>query len=80
MGFRIKEICKTKKIPLGLLAKRLGISRTALTNQMNGNPTIGSLERIATELECTVFELMEPGVGFYHIYDENGVYKGLLKS
>ena len=80
MGFRIKEICKTKKIPLGLLAKRLGISRTALANQMNGNPTIGSLERIATELECTVFELMEPGVGFYHIYDENGVYKGLLKS
>ena len=67
-------------MPLGLLAKRLGISRTALANQMNGNPTIGSLERIAKELECTVFELMEPGVGFYHIYDENGVYKGLLKS
>ena len=80
MGLRVKEICKAKKMPLGILAKQLGISRTALANQINGNPTIGSLERIAVELECSVFELMEPAVGFFHIYDENGIYKGLLKS
>lgn len=79
MDFRIKQICKAKKISMGTLAEKLGISRTALANQVNGNPTIGSLERIAKELGCNVFELMEPGVGFCNVYDENGNYKGFLK-
>lgn len=67
-------------MPIGELAKRLNISRTALSNQMNGNPTILTLERIATVLECTVFELIDPDKGFFHVYDDKGNYRGLLKQ
>ena len=80
MSFRIKEVCRIKKTPVGVLAKKLGISRTALANQMNGNPTIGSIQRIANILDCKVVELLEAETGFAHVYDENGNYKGLLKS
>lgn len=74
----IKQVCKTKGIKLSLLASKLGISRTALNNQMNGNPTIASLQRIAKELDCNVIELLSPENGFIHVYD-NGVYKGTIK-
>lgn len=75
---RVKDICKDKNISLGDLAKKLKISRTALTNQIQGNPTLDSMQRIAKELQCCVFELIEPESGYYHVY-HNNEYKGLTK-
>lgn len=78
MDYRVKEICKKKKIPLGILAKRLGISRTALANQINGNPTIDSIKKISIVLECSVCELLVAEPGFTHVY-HSGIYKGTIK-
>ena len=78
MEYRVKEICKKKKIPLGILAKRLGISRTALSNQINGNPTIDSIKKIYIVLECSICELLIAEPGFSHVYD-SGNYRGLIK-
>ena len=50
MEFRIKEICKEKGILIKDLAQMLGITDVGLRQSINGNPTIGTLEKIATAL------------------------------
>ena len=60
MKFRVKEICKTKGLLLEDLATKLGIARVNLTKTINGNPTIETLERIASALGVPVTDLFEP--------------------
>lgn len=57
MDFRIKEICKQKGLTLEELASEMGIARTNLTKMLNGNPTIGTLERISNILEVPIWKL-----------------------
>ncbi|MCD7923612.1 MAG: helix-turn-helix domain-containing protein [Bacteroides sp.] len=57
MELRVKEICKDKGILMEELANKLGIARVNLTKTINGNPTIGTLERIAEALEVDFMEL-----------------------
>ena len=45
MNFRIKEICKEKGILFKDLAARLGITDVGLRQSLQGNPTIGTLEK-----------------------------------
>ena len=54
---RVVELCKAKGITQDELAKRIGISRIAMSKCINGNPTIGNLERIAGELNVPVWQL-----------------------
>ena len=54
---KIKELCKQKKILHKDLAKMLGISDVALRQALNGNPTIGTLTKIAKVLGVEVGEL-----------------------
>ena len=62
MRYRIKEVCKEKGINMEGLAGILGISPNTLTRNINGNPTIETLEKIATALNVSVPELFEhPG-------------------
>ena len=56
---RIKELCKEKNILQKELAERIGISETAFTQAIKGNPTIGTLEKIAKALDVEVYELFE---------------------
>ena len=42
------------------LADKLGITRITLTRNISGNPTISTLENIATALGVTVPELFAP--------------------
>jgi len=56
---KIKEIAKQKGISISDLADKLGISRITLHSQMNGNPTIETLQKIAIALEVEVSELFE---------------------
>ena len=56
---RIKEIAKRKDISINDLADKLGISRVTLHSQMNGNPTVETLQKIADVLEVEVSELFE---------------------
>ncbi len=57
MELRVKEICKEKGILMEELANRLGIARVNLTKTINGNPTIGTLEKIAEALGVEFMEL-----------------------
>lgn len=60
MEFRIKEICKEKGILIKDLAQMVGITDVGLRQSLNGNPTIGTLEKIASALGVEVTELFRP--------------------
>lgn len=57
MDLRIKDICKEKKITQKDLAVQLGITNIGLSQQVNGNPTVETLQKIATALNVEVWEL-----------------------
>ena len=57
MQLQVKEICKQKGVLFKDLAAKLGISDVALRASLNGNPTIGTLDRIASALGVSVSEL-----------------------
>lgn len=54
---RIKEIIKAKGITAKELAAKIGISEGALSLAINGNPTVETLEKIASALGVEVSEL-----------------------
>ena len=72
MNLRVKEICKQKGLLMEELANKLGIARVNLTKAINGNPTIETLEKIASALGVSVIELFEPESEFYGVV----LYKG----
>lgn len=47
MNLRIKEVCKEKGVTLQHVAEVVGVNRVSLSNSINGNPTIQTLEKIA---------------------------------
>jgi len=59
MNFRVKEVCKEKGVTMEKIASDLGITPNTLTRNINGNPTIETLERIAVALNVPVTELFE---------------------
>lgn len=60
MGLNIKELCKRKGVTQKELAEKLGIAEISLSRSINGNPTIGTLEKIAAALGVEVTELFAP--------------------
>lgn len=60
MDFRIKEICKERGILFKDLAAKLGITDVGLRQSLQGNPTVGTLEKIANVLNVEVSELFAP--------------------
>jgi transcriptional regulator with XRE-family HTH domain len=59
MKIRVKEVCKGKGLLMEELAEKLGITPNTLTRNINGNPTIETLERIAEALDVPIMELFE---------------------
>jgi transcriptional regulator with XRE-family HTH domain len=59
MKLRILEICKQKGFTQKELAGRVGLSPVGLSKAINGNPTKGTMEKIATALEVPITELFE---------------------
>ncbi len=59
MELRVKEVIKAKGLTMQQVADVLGITRDTLTRNINGNPTIETLERIANALEVDITELFE---------------------
>ncbi|PWM11200.1 MAG: XRE family transcriptional regulator [Flavobacteriales bacterium] len=72
MELRVKEICKVKGVQMQELADRLNISRVTLTRNINGNPTIDTLEKIAEGLNVDVIELFAKKSGFTAFIDYRG--------
>jgi len=60
MNLRIKEICKAKGVTITQLASDLNIKQESLSRTINGNPTIETLEKIASALNVPITELFEP--------------------
>lgn len=58
----IREIAKEKGITLVSLADKIGIGRSALNQQIDGNPTVETLNKIANALDVEVWELFTPSV------------------
>lgn len=57
MALRIKEVLKEKGYTIQSLSDEMGINRVSLTNSINGNPTVETLEKIANTLGVDVSEL-----------------------
>ena len=73
MKLRVKEICKEKGITMESLSDLLKITPNTLTRNVNGNPTIETLEKMASALEIQITELFErPKTGFTALVDSNG--------
>ena len=58
MELRVKEVIKAKGITMQQVADELGITRDTLTRNINGNPTIETLEKIAKTLGVSVSDLL----------------------
>ena len=64
MNFRVKEICKSKGVTMESVANELGITANTLTRNINGNPTIETLEKIASALDVPFQDLFTaPSLG-----------------
>ena len=59
MDLRIKEVIKEKGMTITELADKMGINRVNLSNMVNGNPTVETLNKIADALNVPVTELFE---------------------
>lgn len=73
MDLRIKEVCKAKGVTLQHVAEIMGVNRVSLSNSINGNPTLQTLEKIAGALGVEVIDLFEPKRGdFTALIDHGG--------
>ena len=59
MELRVKAVCREKGISVTGLAGRMNISKVTLSQAVNGNPTVGTLEKIAAALGVGIAELFE---------------------
>lgn len=59
MGLIIKDVLKRKNISINEFADMLEINRVSLSSQINGNPTVETLEKWARLLDIDVSELFE---------------------
>lgn len=57
MELRVKEIIKSRGLTMQDIADKLEITRDTLTRNINGNPTIGTLSKIAEVLEVNLTDL-----------------------
>lgn len=56
---RIKELLKQKGTTAKELALQIGISEGALSKSLSGNPTLGTLQKIASALNVDITELFK---------------------
>lgn len=56
---KVKEVIKAKGLTMQQVADVLGITRDTLTRNINGNPTIETLEKIAKALGVSVSDLLD---------------------
>lgn len=57
MDLRVRQICKEKGVRFKDLAAAVGVHDVTLRASLQGNPTIGTLERVAAALGVEVAEL-----------------------
>ena len=55
----IKELAKQKGLSLEDIADKLGVSRVTVSRNINGNPTVKTLEAIAQVLDVDIKDLFQ---------------------
>ena len=73
MTLRILELCRKAGITQTELAERIGLSRVGLSKAINGNPTVGTLEKIANALDVELWE-------FFNSSTDNSNFMSLIKD
>lgn len=68
---RVKEIAKEKGMSMEVIAEKLGINRVSLSRNINGNPTIETLNKIAHVLGVNIRDLFT--------YDSENSISGFVK-
>ena len=63
MNLKVKEICKSKGLTITQLAGKLNIKQESLSRAINGNPTIETLDKIASALGVPVSDLFDEPKG-----------------
>ena len=75
MKLSVKEVCKEKGLTIQDLADKMEMKRESLSRAINGNPTLETLEKIASALDVDVPELFIPSsggiIGVIRIRDTN---------
>ena len=66
----IKKVIKERGYTIEEVAKKMGISRVTLSQNMSRNPTIGTLERIANAIGCKVVDFFQ---------DEQSPFSAIVK-
>jgi len=63
MGLRIKDVLKEKGKTAVWLASEIGIAQPSMSNIVNGktNPSLETLDKIASSLEVHITELFDGG-------------------
>lgn len=59
MDLRVKDICKEKGILFKELAEKIGVSDVGLRKQVQGNPTLETLQKIADALNVPFTDLFD---------------------
>lgn len=59
MELRIKEILKERDMTQQQFADMMGITRSALTQQLSGKPSLATVERMAEYLGVEMYELFK---------------------
>lgn len=72
MDLRVKEICKERGVLFKELAARVGVHDVTLRNSINGNPTIGTLQKVADALGVEFLELFAPKEDFVAMVSVGG--------
>lgn len=81
MELRIKEILKQRGIAILDLGKQIGLSRRTIFKRINNDDfTFDELKQIATFLNCSFYELMNPANGYGYIYDEGEKFRGVIRK
>jgi len=80
MELQIKEVARKNKITITNLAVKMGVPRRTLYYWIEQSITFEDLNRVANALQCNIVELIKPSDGFVHWYNDEGIYKGMLKA
>ena len=57
----IRKVIKERGYTIEAVASKMGISRVTLSQNMSGNPTVSTLERIARAIDCDVADFFADG-------------------
>lgn len=56
---RVKEVLKEKGMSQKTLSEKIGVAEISLSRSINGNPSLETLNKIATALNVPISELFE---------------------